>query len=175
LCGRSAGLMSQADLTALICAGVDTFVCLQQSYTEYGCNDYRGVIDLIAKQTPLELSGIRSCNIRFLHCPIPDFGVVADESMIALISELTQCIKSENATLYIHCYGGHGRTGTVIVNLLEAQYGVDPSRALALLQARHRSRGCRGCALNHAELEADVQIKQAGRIQGAMSRQHKIS
>jgi hypothetical protein len=49
LCGRSAGLMSAAQLRGLIAAGVDTFVCLQTAYTEYGCDDYpatlRGVSD----------------------------------------------------------------------------------------------------------------------------------
>ena len=51
--------------------------------------------------------------------------------------------------LYIHCYGGHGRTGTVVANTMMAMEGVDFPTAMAKLQWCHRGRGCRGhCALN---------------------------
>jgi len=48
-------------------------------------------------------------------------------------------------TLYVHCMGGHGRTGTVVANLIAAVDGCSFSRAMATLRRAHASgRGCRG-------------------------------
>ena len=68
------------------------------------------------------------------------------------------------------CYGGHGRTGTVIVNLLQTMgAAASPAEAMALLRARHASRGCHSCALLDGELEAPEQEAQAA----ALASQHK--
>ena len=140
LCGKSAGAMERWDLSALLAAGVDTFVCLQQSYTEYGCADYRETVRALA---PAQ-------EVRFLHCPVPDFGVLSNDSLVALIAELQKELAEErNHMLYIHCMGGHGRTGTVVSNLISAVEGVDCSTAMRTLQKCHRGRGCRRhCSLN---------------------------
>ena len=168
ICGKSAGDMSTARLRDLVAAGVDTFVCLQTSYTEYGCSDYPRQLR--------ELGGAGATReIRFLHCPVPDFGVLSTESLHALVVELQRELASpEGHVLYVHCMGGHGRTGTVVVNLIMALDGVDFGTAMATLQRCHRGRGCGHCALNDAELEDDSQERQALAMQGAMGRQHKI-
>ena len=107
--------------------------------------------------------------LSFLHCPIPDFGVVDDAHLLALVAELKQLVDG-GATLYVHCYGGHGRTGTVIVNLLQTMgAAASPTEAMALLRARHASRGCRSCALLDGELEAPEQEAQAA----ALASQHR--
>ena len=49
LCGRSPGEMTDGQLSAVVEAGVDTFVCLQESYTEYGCRDYRVALQALAR------------------------------------------------------------------------------------------------------------------------------
>ena len=65
---------------------------------------------------------------------------------------------------------GHGRTGTVIVNLLQTMgAAASPAEAMALLRARHASRGCRSCALLDGELEAPEQEAQAA----ALASQHR--
>ena len=71
--------MRPTELRTLVnAANVDTFVCLQTSYTEYGCNDYR---------TTMRQLSLRN-GVRFLHCPVPDFGVLDDASLMALVAEL---------------------------------------------------------------------------------------
>ena len=49
LCGRSPDEMTDGQLSAVVEAGVDTFVCLQESYTEYGCRDYRVALQALAR------------------------------------------------------------------------------------------------------------------------------
>ena len=69
LCGHSAGLMRDEELRMLVEMGINTFVCLQTSYVEYGVRDYRHVLRQMYQH-----SGVPgSVSIRFLHCPIEDF------------------------------------------------------------------------------------------------------
>lgn len=165
LCGASAGGMKQAALKDIVLAGVSTFVCLQTSYTEYGCRDYRETLRSMAASEP----EFPPRTIRFLHAPIPDFGVLSDASLLALITELKMLLE-RGETLYVHCMGGHGRTGTVLTNLISSVEGVPAAEALRRLCLRHRARGCRSCALTHGELEAEVQQEQAERVKGLMKR-----
>ena len=176
LCGRTAGQMNAGSLRALIeeC-GISVIVCLQTSYTEYGCSDYRDTLTrfVYTKSSPPPF------DVKFLHCPVPDFGVLDDMSLVGLISEL-QKLLSEGNNIYIHCYGGHGRTGTVCVNLISAVEGIGALKALKELCSRHqyrvdeRGRVCRYCALSDGELEDREQLRQTEKVQGAMKRQNKI-
>ena len=149
----------------MVAAGIDTFVCLQTEYTEYGCDVYPETLRR-GPPPPHEL--------RFVHCPIPDFGVLEDESLQALVAELQREL-ADGHTLYIHCMGGHGRTGTVVANLLMATNDLNFRAAMRTLQLAHRGRGCHGhCALNCGELEDESQTTQSQKMQGVMKRQHKI-
>lgn len=53
----------------------------------------------------------------FVHEPIPDQFVTSDERVIALMETLAELLR-QGEVLYIHCWGGHGRTGTIIGCLL---------------------------------------------------------
>ena len=179
LCGRSAGGMSAAELEALVVVGgVDAFVCLQASYREYGCEDYRATLRALAGGPGGGGGGQGAAfpprALSFLHCPVPDFGVVSDRSLVALVDELRRAIDAGRC-LYVHCMGGHGRTGTVVANLIAAVDGRGFPAALAALRAAHRGRGCRGhCALGEGRLEDESQMAQGRKVSGAMSRNHKL-
>ena len=165
LCGRSAGGMTPAALVALVNAGVSTFVCLQAEYTEYACTDYRETLRRAAAAD----RSFPPHRIQFLHAPIPDFGVLPDASLLVLIAELRHLL-SRGENLYVHCFGGHGRTGTVLANLIASVDAVGAAPALRTLCARHRARGCAHCALNNGHLETPEQDDQAARAQGVMLR-----
>eukprot|EP00760_Papus_ankaliazontas_P004944 PhM_4_TR12291/c0_g1_i1/m.2314 len=148
--------------------GISVFVSLQSSYNEYGSVDYRrGILSL---SPPL-----LKHRVRFLHCPIPDFGVVDDASLLALVQELVNLMQS-GEIIYIHCYGGHGRTGSVATSLLSVWHGKDVHGALQHLKALHKERSScrsRGCSLDAGELEAEAQEEQAHRLTPAMTREQK--
>jgi protein-tyrosine phosphatase len=76
--------------------------------------------------------------------------------------------------------GGHGRTGTVVANLMQAvEGGGGFADAMVRLRERHRKgrKQCSGghCALSCGELEDESQEAQAKRLVPAMSRQHAIN
>lgn len=78
------------------------------------------------KDTIPELDGIKivdSARLSFDHCPIIDCGVTDDSKVLALAQKLTKDI-SEGEVIYLHCWGGHGRTGTVVCIMLYLLYGV---------------------------------------------------
>ena len=78
------------------------------------------------KDTIPELVGHNIVDINklsFDHCPIIDCGVTDDSKVLALAQKLTKDI-SEGEVIYLHCWGGHGRTGTVVCIMLYLLYGV---------------------------------------------------
>jgi len=157
--GKTAGGFSSDSLMALVDAGVDTFVCLQESYLEYGCTDYRETFRNLARKPDFPPHPIN-----FLHFPIPDFGVVEDRDMLALTNQLADLLKNARC-LYVHCYGGHGRTGSALLHLLSATLGQDLQACMQVLRVAHKARGCRRCAISCGELEDRSQQRQAERLE----------
>ena len=99
--GRSEGRITAKELVSLVAtAGVDTFVCLQESYNEYGVDDYRQT--LRQRLMGPSFGGKRQKAVRFLHCPVPDFGVLHDASLLALVGELQKAMAGGHV-LYVHC------------------------------------------------------------------------
>jgi hypothetical protein len=68
---------------------------LQSAYTEYGCDDYPQTLRRMAAGSAF------TTPVRFLHCPIPDFGVLDDASLLALVATLQQELKNGH-TLYVN-------------------------------------------------------------------------
>merc|ERR1712203_100690 len=157
--GESAGGFPSTSLIALVNAGVDTFVSLQKSYHEYGCVDYRQTLRNLAGEPDFPPHPIN-----FLHFPIPDHGVVEDEDMLALTNQLVDLLRN-GRSLYVHCYGGNGRTGSVLLHLLSATLGKDMQACMEVLRTAHKARGCRHCALKHGGLEDRSQQRQADRLE----------
>ena len=54
--------------------------------------------------------------------------------------------------LYVHCWGGRGRAGTVGACLLASLYGIDAEQALARVQRAYDTRGELGACLHPASL-----------------------
>jgi protein-tyrosine phosphatase len=70
-------------------------------------------------------------NLTFIHFPIRDCGVTDDGRVLELARNLVQCI-SQGEVIYLHCWGGHGRTGTLVCIMLHLMYGVSVGTALML-------------------------------------------
>lgn len=72
----------------------------------------------------------------FLHLPIVDGSVTTDEAMIRLRDDCCHRLMC-GEKLYVHCWGGHGRTGTLVCLILGKLYGLRATTALYLCQAYH--------------------------------------
>ena len=56
------------------------------------------------------------------------------------IPKLADTIRDNNEIVYVHCWGGHGRTGIVIALLLSVLYDLDSEEALRLTELYHSKR-----------------------------------
>jgi protein-tyrosine phosphatase len=72
-------------------------------------------------------------NLHFLHSPIVDLGLPSPEKLDLLLAELQQRL-AKGEKLYIHCWGGRGRAGTVGACLLALMWGVPVPEALERVQ-----------------------------------------
>ena len=61
--------------------------------------------------------------LSFIHFPIRDCGITDDERVLELARTLVKAI-AEGEVIYLHCWGGHGRTGTLVCIMLHLMYSV---------------------------------------------------
>jgi protein-tyrosine phosphatase len=61
--------------------------------------------------------------LRFVHFPIRDCSITDDDRVLELARSLVRAI-SEGEIIYLHCWGGHGRTGTMVCIMLHLMYAV---------------------------------------------------
>jgi protein-tyrosine phosphatase len=118
---------------ALAAAGVTTFVSLigEQSKAEY------------MGQAPLGGSTYTTALPRgnFVHFPICDFDVPAQDALEALVLDLRRRITDAGECVFVHCRGGHGRTGTVVVPLVASLFdAADAAAAAFVVRATSRTR-----------------------------------
>jgi len=67
--------------------------------------------------------------ISFARMPIKDMQIPSREQMIAILDEVDRSIAA-GAPTYVHCWGGKGRTGTVVGCWLVRHGMAQPERAL---------------------------------------------
>ena len=60
-----------------------------------------------------KVSKISQTRLDLLHLPIVDGSVTSDYALSRLADDCCQRIL-DGERLYIHCWGGHGRTGTLV-------------------------------------------------------------
>lgn len=106
--GHPHDVRARAKLELLVDAGVRTFVDL--TIPEDGLTPYQPVLEDVAVARGLEL--------RHVSFPIPDMGVVEDDRYTDVLDLIADGKRS--GVVYVHCWGGVGRTGTVIGSLLAA-------------------------------------------------------
>lgn len=71
--------------------------------------------------------------LKFVHHPIEDLGIPTSSGLKSLIDDLEARI-SKGEKLYVHCWGGRGRAGTVGACLLASMYNLTAEECLARVQ-----------------------------------------
>jgi protein-tyrosine phosphatase len=113
-----------ARIDALLDAGVRRFIDLTA--------EHEGPGPYVA--TLFERAAARDIRVDHRRFAIPDFGVPSPELMRAALDAVYAALGA-GATPYVHCWGGVGRTGTVVGCLLREQ-GFDAAAALAVIDRK---------------------------------------
>eukprot|EP00884_Botryococcus_braunii_P013378 jgi/Botrbrau1/22040/Bobra.0024s0052.1 len=79
------------------------------------------------------LQALQAPKISFMHSPIVDLGIPSVEQMEELAADLQRRLEG-GEVLYVHCWGGRGRAGTVGACLLVKAYGLSAQEALTRVQ-----------------------------------------
>ena len=104
------------------------------------------------------------------HSHIDSF-VTWDENVLDFIPKLVDILRRESECVYVHCWRGHGRTGTIIALLLAYMYNLDSDRALHLTGAFHGQRvASRSCSP-----QTSAQIRQVERLVPRLKEKEAIS
>ncbi|CAE7280287.1 Ank2, partial [Symbiodinium pilosum] len=130
-----------AKVRSLIDAGVDTFICLQEHAELRRFTPYMD----IAQRLHAEKAGWKAAEgpaLEFFHCPTPDQHVTTEESVLRAVKTLASKLQ-EGRTVYVHCWGGHGRTGTLICSFLTVCYGLTVAQAKDFYMLGERCRPAR--------------------------------
>lgn len=125
-------------LDALLASGINTFVNLCLEYGTYDGGDYYPPYANDKKKIP---------DGRFVNEPIKDMNTTDDGKLDRLATEVCRrLLDGEN--IYMHCAGGHGRTGTLATLVIHKLY---PHLALdeifEYIQFAHDQRN--GSCFNH--------------------------
>lgn len=78
-----------------------------------------------------ELSSVYSLNTSYTRIPIQDFGLPSRETMQDILNTIDAAL-ARGANVYLHCWGGVGRTGTAVGCYL-VRHGMTGEHALGLL------------------------------------------
>jgi len=158
-------------LMKLLELGIDTFVCLQaefsmatpeavwrsgQALRPYVKDAQRLLINARAENS----SRITQTRLDLLHLPVIDGGVTSDLALSKLADDCCQRILN-GERMYVHCWGGHGRTGTLIAVMLSRLYGLTTEEALLYTQVLH---DVRKYPQNVRSPQTQVQVEQVKRI-----------
>lgn len=107
-------------LGRFLAAGISLFLDLTEA-GEYGLKPYAPFLE--------ELAGPAGKAAVHRRMPIPDGGTPSGPEMARILDTLDAALE-EGHTVYVHCWGGIGRTGTVVGCYL-VRHGLSGAQALA--------------------------------------------
>ena len=112
-------------IDALIEAGFDMFMDLTNS------NETWPYLNILREEA--KIYEVEAVHLRF---PIGDFGLPTSQQMNSILDSIDQNLQAGHK-IYLHCWGGIGRTGTV-VGCHQVERGYSATRALERIEELRR-------------------------------------
>jgi ADP-ribosylglycohydrolase len=149
--GHPKARRAREKIDVLVDHGIRTFVDLTTPAD--GLAPYHGLVADVAVK--------RALDVRVAPCPIPDFSVIDDAGYDTIVS-IIESARARGA-VYVHCWGGVGRTGTVIGCLL-ADLGLSSDQVLARLVELRAGTHKASRHAPETDQQRDVIARRAGRL-----------
>lgn len=108
-------------LRQLTTLGIRTWINLVEAEEIEAIGEYQSKLEQISQSQQLPLN--------YHHFPIPDMEVTDQQTMSTILDQIDHSISLDQA-VYIHCWAGIGRTGTVVGCYL-VRHGMQPEAAIA--------------------------------------------
>ena len=125
--GHFSEQLARQKLSAFLKAGITDFVDLTHAH------------ELVPYESVLkELARLYELNVNYTRIPIQDRGVPATESMRHILDTIDHAIENKRK-VYVHCWGGIGRTGMTVGCYL-VHHGEMPENAVAQVDKLFHSR-----------------------------------
>jgi protein-tyrosine phosphatase len=113
---------TSGDIAALESMGIQSILSLTQTPIQH----YDGVANSLSHY-----------NIAVCHCPIVDCSVPSD----AIATKALDYLESASQPIYIHCRGGIGRTGTILIAYYVVREGWTLEKAREFVKQRKNYQG----------------------------------
>lgn len=142
MCGPYPGAFEDRRNTQLLrrvlSKGVDTFVCLQEELDlEVPEEVWRSGVAL--RPYFYDAQKLTKKDLKWVQLPMTDGNVAPDSETAQLVVLMAEHMKA-GRVLYLHCFGGHGRTGVICCLLLSYLYRISAAEAMKRVQAYHDCR-----------------------------------
>ncbi len=118
--GNLHDLAADTKIDSLLNAGITCFIDLTAS--EDGLEPYQQLLD--QRSDPA---------VQYKHFPIPNYSIPTSVDQTAAILDEIDRVLGSDGKVYIHCWGGIGRTGTMVGCWL-ARHGYPGEKALVRLK-----------------------------------------
>jgi len=105
-----------------------------------GVNVY---VNLLSGEELNELESYRSDlkeEEKYYNLSIVNKKIASDEDTISLVDKIITILSKKSNCVYIHCLGGHGRTGVLVSLILSHLFQLDYKKSLSLCQKLHNVR-----------------------------------
>lgn len=109
------------NINNIIDDGIDTFINLCGELPTDGSTPNHCYFPKYTSYTEIITSKLKKSNITFFHFPIIDQQPASESNLITIVSTIISLL-AEKHKVFIHCAGGHGRTGMVVACLLQCLY-----------------------------------------------------
>jgi hypothetical protein len=157
--GAPAEEEAEAKLGALLDAGIRCFVNLveeeEKNASQHPLRPYQ---PLLAK-----LAANRGIEVTYLRIPVRDQDITTTSTMKTILDTIDSAL-AQNRPTYVHCWGGRGRTGTVVGCYLARHGKATGEKALARVASLRRNEATHDQASPENEVQRSM-VRQWGQGQ----------